>query len=82
MLWFKNNRLVLLGLLVMIVLAVMYTHNSREHLSVNKDSSTNWDKPELSSSPAPTPAAEDVASLKKRLSALEDQVRQLKSKVN
>jgi len=78
---FKNNRLVLLGLLVLIVGAVVFTHQSREHLTANKDNSKNWDKPELSSQFGPTPDKEVVAALKKRVSKLEDDLRDLKSKM-
>ena len=78
---FKNNRLVLLGLLALIVGAVVFTYYSREHLTVNKDNSKNWDKPELASQPGPTPDYEVIDRLKKRISKLEDDIRDIKSKM-
>jgi hypothetical protein len=78
---FKNNRFVLLGLLVLIVGAVVFTHYSREHLTVNEDNSKNWDKPELASQFGPTPDHEVMAAVKKRVSKLEDDIRDIKSKM-
>ena len=81
MLVFKNNRVVIFGVLIFVVVGFVLW-NQREHLSVNKDNSKNWDKPELSSTPAPTPEGEDIASIKTRLTALESAVSDLKSKVS
>jgi hypothetical protein len=78
---FKNNRFVLLGLLVLIIGAVVFTHYSREHLTVNKGNSKNWDKPELVSQFGPTPDYEVMAAVKKRVSKLEDDIRDIKSKM-
>ena len=78
---FKNNRLVLLGLLALIVGVVVFTHYSREHLTANKDNSKNWDKPERVSEFGPTPDKAVIAALKKRVSKLEDDIRDLKSKM-
>jgi len=49
---------------------------------MNKDNSKNWDKPELSSVPEPTPEAADITSIKSRLKTVESDVSDLKSKVN
>lgn len=78
---FKNNRLVLLGLLVLIVGAVVFTNYSREHLKVNRDNSKNWDKPELASQFGPTPDYEIIDAVKTRVSKLEDDIRDIKSKM-
>jgi hypothetical protein len=81
MLVFKNNRVVIFGLLIFLVVVVVLW-NQREHLSVNKDNSKNWDKPELSSVPERTPEGEDIVSIKNRLAAVESAVADLKSKVS
>jgi hypothetical protein len=54
---FKRNQLILLSIVVVIVLYVLL--GRREHLSVNKDNSKNWDVPELTSTPEPVPATEE-----------------------
>lgn len=72
-------------MILLIVVALVVAHamwGNREHLSVNKDSSKNWDVPERSSKPEPTPEAEEVTSMKERVKTLEEDVSDLKSKVN
>lgn len=71
--------MLLLGTVVLIVLYVVFGY--REHLSVNKDNSKNWDRPELSSVPEVTPEGEDIDRMKQRIIALETAVTDLKSKV-
>jgi hypothetical protein len=75
---FKTSHLILLGL----VLIVLYFTVVREHLSVNKDNSKNWDVPERSSLPLGTPHEQEMQDMKSRIRALEDTVKDLKSKVN
>ena len=75
---FKTSHLVLIGL----VLVVLYFTVVREHLSVNKDSSKNWDVPERSSLPLGTPQEQELDRIRSRVKDLETAVTQLKSKVN
>lgn len=75
---FKTSHLVLVGL----VLVVLYFTVVREHLSVNKDSSKNWDVPERSSLPLGTPQEQELDRIRSRVKDLETAVTQLKSKVN
>ena len=75
---FKTSHLVLIGL----VLVVLYFTVVREHLSVNKDSSKNWDVPERSSIPLGTPQEQELDRIRSRVKDLEIAVTQLKSKVN
>jgi hypothetical protein len=75
---FKTSHLVLVGL----VLIVLYFTVVREHLSVNKDNSKNWDVPERASLPLGTPHEQDLERMRKRIRNLEDAVTELKSKVN
>lgn len=77
---FKRNQLILLSIVMVIVLYVLF--GWREHLSVNKDNSKNWDKPELTSTPEPTPEFHELATVKTRLTSLESAVSELKTKVN
>jgi hypothetical protein len=76
----KTNHLILLGVVLLIGAYVFFVQT--EHLSVNKDNSRNWDVPELSSVPEPTPEAKDVMLLKKRVESLESTVADLKTKVH
>jgi uncharacterized protein YpmS len=55
---FKRNQLILLSIVILIVLYVVL--GQREHLSVNKDNSKNWDIPELTSTPEPVPDTKEV----------------------
>jgi hypothetical protein len=71
---FKTSHLVLLGL----VLVVLYFTVVREHLSVNKDSSKNWDVPERSSLPLGTPQEQEIQDMKSRIKDLENAVIELK----
>lgn len=75
---FKTSHLILVGL----VMAVLYFTVVREHLSVNKDSSKNWDVPERSSLPLGTPQEQEMQDMKSRIKALEDAVTELKSKAD
>ena len=75
---FKTSHLILVGL----VMAVLYFTVVREHLSVNKDNSKNWDVPERSSLPLGTPQEQEIQDLKSRIKALEDAVTELKSKAD
>ena len=75
---FKTSHLVLIGL----VLVVLYFPVVREHLSVNKDSSKNWDVPERSFIPLGTPQEQELDRIRSRVKDLEIAVTQLKSKVN
>jgi hypothetical protein len=54
---FKRNQLILLSIVIVIILYVVV--GQREHLSVNKDNSKNWDRPELSSTHEPVQATEE-----------------------
>lgn len=72
----KISHLVLLGL----VLIVLYFSVVREHLSVNKDNSKNWDVPERSSLPLGTPQEQEMQAMKSRIKDLEAAVTELKSK--
>ena len=76
----KTNQLILLGVVFLLGMYVFFAQ--KEHLTVNKDASKNWDVPELSSVPEPTPEAKDVMSLKKRVESLESTVADLKTKVH
>jgi hypothetical protein len=76
---FKKSQLILLGLVALLVLYIVF--GQREHMSMNKDSSKNWDVPELSSTPDITPEGADIDSMKARLKALESAVAELKTKV-
>jgi hypothetical protein len=76
----KTNQLILLGVVFLLGMYVFFVQ--KEHLTVNKDASKNWDVPELSSVPEPTPEAKDVMSLKKRVESLESTVADLKTKVH
>ena len=75
---FKTSHLVLLGP----VLVVLYFTVVREHLSVNKDNSKNWDVPERSSLPLGTPQEQEIQDIRDRIRVLEDGFKDLKSKVN
>lgn len=75
---FKTSHLVLLGL----VLIILYFTVVREHLSVNKDNSKNWDVPERASLPLGTPQEQETQEMKSRIKDLEVAVKDLKSKVN
>jgi hypothetical protein len=75
---FKTSHLLLVGL----VLIVLYFAVVREHLSVNKDNSKNWDVPERSSLPLGTPQEQELDRMRTRIRDLEDAVIELKSKVN
>ena len=75
---FKTSHLVLVGL----GLVVLYFTVVREHLSVNKDSSKNWDVPERASLPLGTPQEQELDRIRSRVKDLETAVTQLKSKVN
>jgi len=55
---FKRNQLILLSIVVAIILYVVV--GRREHLSVNKDNSKNWDVPELTSTPEPIPDTKEI----------------------
>ena len=48
---------------------------------MNKDNSKNWDKPELSSVPAPVEENRELTLMQDRLTALENAVDILKTKV-
>jgi hypothetical protein len=50
-------------------------------MSMNKDNSKNWDKPELSSVPETTPESPELLLMKNRLTTLESAVADLKTKV-
>jgi hypothetical protein len=76
---FKTSQLLLLGLVALIFLLVVF--RPREHMSMNKDNSKNWDKPELSSVPAPVPENQELKLMHDRLTALESAVSDLKTKV-
>lgn len=76
---FKTSQLILLGLVSLIFLLVVF--RPRERMSMNKDNSKNWDKPELSSVPEPVPENEEVKLMQDRLTALESAVADLKTKV-
>lgn len=76
---FKTSQLILLGLVALIFLLVVF--RPRERMSMNKDNSKNWDKPELSSVPEPVPENEEVKLMQDRLTALESAVADLKTKV-
>jgi hypothetical protein len=71
---FKTSHLILVGL----VLVVLYFMVVREHLSVNKDSSKNWDVPERSSLPLGTPQEQEIQDMKSRIKDLENAVTELK----
>jgi hypothetical protein len=71
---FKTSHLILVGL----VLIVLYFTVVREHLSVNKDSSKNWDVPERSSLPLGTPQEQEIQDMKSRIKDLENAVTELK----
>jgi len=75
---FKTSHLILLGL----VLVVLYFTVVREHLSVNKDNSKNWDVPERASLPLGTPQEQEIQDIRDRIRVLEDAFKDLKSKVN
>ena len=75
---FKASHLILVGL----VLVILYFTVVREHLSVNKDNSKNWDVPERASLPLGTPQEQDLDRMRTRIRSLEDAVAELKSKVN
>ena len=75
---FKTSHLVLLGL----VLIILYFTVVREHLSVNKDNSKNWDVPERASLPMGTPQEQETEDIKARIKSLEADMKDLKSKVN
>jgi hypothetical protein len=77
---FKTSQLILLGLVSLLVLYIVF--GKREHMSMNKDNSKNWDKPELSSVPETTPESPELLLMKDRLTALEAAVADLKTKVN
>lgn len=76
---FKTSQLILLGLASLLVLYVLF--GKREHMSMNKDNSKNWDKPELSSVPAPVEENRELTLMQDRLTALENAVDVLKTKV-
>jgi hypothetical protein len=76
---FKTSQLILLGLVALLVLYVVF--GKREHMSMNKDNSKNWDRPELSSVPAPLPESKDLILMQDRISTLETAVAELKTKV-
>jgi hypothetical protein len=76
---FKTSQLLLLGLVALLVLYAVF--GKREHMSMNKDNSKNWDKPELSSVPAPVPENQELKLMQDRLTALESAVSDLKTKV-
>jgi hypothetical protein len=76
---FKTSQLILLGVVVLVVLFV--TFGKREHMSMNKDNSKNWDKPELSSLPSTVPENKELTLMHERLTALETAVADLKTKV-
>jgi hypothetical protein len=76
---FKTSQLILLGLVSLLVLYVLF--GKREHMSMNKDNSKNWDKPELSSVPAPVEENRELTLMQDRLTALENAVDVLKTKV-
>jgi hypothetical protein len=76
---FKTSQLILLGLVSLLVLYVLF--GKREHMSMNKDNSKNWDKPELSSVPAPVEENRELTLMQDRLTALENAVDILKTKV-
>ena len=77
---FKTSQLILLGVVSLLVLYAVF--GKREHMSMNKDSSKNWDKPELSSVPQTTPESPELLLMKDRLTALETAVADLKTKVS
>jgi hypothetical protein len=76
---FKTSQLILLGIIAFIVLYAVF--GQREHMSMNKDNSKNWDKPELSSVPESTPESPELLLMKNRITALETAVADLKTKV-
>ena len=76
---FKTSQLILLGLVALLVLYVVF--GKREHMSMNKDNSKNWDKPELSSVPAPVTENKELQIMQDRLTSLETAVDILKTKV-
>lgn len=76
---FKTSQLLLLGLVALLVLYGMF--GKREHMSMNKDNSKNWDKPELSSVPEGVPESPELLLMKNRLTTLEAAVAELKTKV-
>ena len=76
---FKTSQLLLLGLVALLVLYGLF--GKREHMSMNKDNSKNWDKPELSSVPEPLPEHKELTLMQDRLSTLETAVAELKTKV-
>jgi hypothetical protein len=71
---FKASHLILVGL----VLIILYFTVVREHLSVNKDNSKNWDVPERSSLPMGTPQEQEIQDMKSRIKDLENAVTELK----
>uniref|UniRef100_A0A6C0CHY5 Uncharacterized protein n=1 Tax=viral metagenome TaxID=1070528 RepID=A0A6C0CHY5_9ZZZZ len=75
---FKTSHLVLVGLM----LVVLYFTVIREHLTVNKDSSKNWDVPERSSLPLGTPQEQEIQDMKSRIKSLEQAVKDLKTKMH
>jgi len=76
---FKTSQLILLGLVALLVLYGLF--GKREHMSMNKDNSKNWDRPELSSVPEPLPESKELVMMQDRLSTLETAVAELKTKV-
>jgi hypothetical protein len=76
---FKTSQLLLLGLVALLVLYGLF--GKREHMSMNKDNSKNWDRPELSSVPEPLPENKELILMQDRLSTLETAVAELKTKV-
>jgi hypothetical protein len=77
---FKRSQLILLSIVVLILVHALWL--SREHLTMNKDNSKNWDVPERTDKPEPTPEAAEITSMKGRLTTLESELSDLKSKVN
>jgi hypothetical protein len=71
---FKTSHLILLGLIAVGLFLLV----NREHLTVNKDNSKNWDVPERSSLPLGTPQEQEIQDMKARIRALEEVVKDLK----
>jgi hypothetical protein len=77
----KNVRWILVAVVVLVGLYFLLLTPGRENLTVNQDNSRNWDVPELTSMPQPTPEGEDIDRMKARIKALESAVSDLKTKV-
>jgi hypothetical protein len=77
----KNVRWILVAVVVLVGLYFLFLTPGRENMKINRDNSKNWDVPELTSMPQPTPEGEDIDRMKARIKALESAVSDLKTKV-